>query len=86
MRSLTVRSPTLARSAGCPFLAELTSTPRQATAKDGTMRCAQPEALILVQDGKLCHQIMLTLLTFQHRHPHHVQVPPSSFHTAAIMA
>jgi hypothetical protein len=46
----------------------------------------EPEALILLQDGKLCHHIVLTALTFQHGHPHHVQMPPSGFQTAAVMA
>ena len=46
----------------------------------------EPEALILLQDGKLYHHIVLTALTFQHGHPHRIQVPPSGFQTAAVMA
>ena len=46
----------------------------------------EPEALILLQDGKLRHHIVLTALAFQHGHPQRVQVAPSGFQTAAVMA
>src|SRR5438132_8742997 len=46
----------------------------------------EPETLILLQDGKLRHHIVLTALAFQHRHPQRIQVPPSSFQTATVMA
>src|SRR6266702_3048835 len=70
----------------CPFLAELAATARQAEAYDGALRRIEPVALILLQDGKLRHHVVLTALACQHRHPYHIQVPPSGFQTAAVMA
>ena len=46
----------------------------------------EPETLLLLQDGKLRHHIVFTSLAFQHRHPQRVQMPPSGFQTAAVMA
>ena len=46
----------------------------------------EPEALILLQDGKVRHHVVFTALTFQHGHLHRVQVSPSGFQTAAVMA
>ena len=50
------------------------------------MGCIEPKTLILLQDGKLRHHIVFTSLAFQHRHPQRVQMPPSGFQTAAVMA
>jgi hypothetical protein len=50
------------------------------------MWCIEPETLILLQDGKLRHHIVLTALAFQHGHPQRIQVPPSRFQTATVMA
>lgn len=46
----------------------------------------EPETLILLQDSKLRHHIVLTALAFQHRHLQRVQVPPSRFQAAPVMA
>src|SRR5258707_4708255 len=46
----------------------------------------EPDALILLQDGNLRHHIVLTALAFQHRHPYHIQLPPSGFQTADVLA
>src|SRR5258706_9477465 len=50
------------------------------------MRRIEPETLILLQDSKLRHHIVLTALAFQHRHPQRIQVPPSRFQTPTVMA
>src|SRR6266699_1876697 len=64
----------------------LAYTPRQAEAYDRTMWRIEPEAPILLQVGKLRSHIVLTALTFQHGHPHRVQVSPSGFQTAKVSA
>jgi hypothetical protein len=46
----------------------------------------EPETLILLQDGKLLYHIVLTSLAFKHGYPQRVQVPPSGFQTATVMA
>ncbi len=81
-----VRNPTLAPNVAAHPVLSLAQTARQAEAYDRALWRIQPETPILLQDGKLCHHIVLAALAFQHRHPHHVQVPPSGFQTAAIMA
>ncbi len=52
----------------------------------GCLGCIEPEALILLQDSKLRHHIVLTALAFQHGHAQHVHLPPSGFQTAPVMA